>query len=137
MADVSITPGDVRLYTQDALPKTLLAGGTITAGDFVYFDSATRNWKRAQADGTAAESQAVYIALSDAASGEYFIGVDSTLVVIGMSALTLGVMYVVSATAGKMAPIGDLTTGQYITLVGVPSSTSVLDCKIHATLQTA
>jgi len=40
--------------------------------------------------------------------------------------MTVGEVYVVSATAGGIAPVGDLTTGNYVTVLGVATTTSNL-----------
>jgi len=40
--------------------------------------------------------------------------------------MTVGEVYVVSATAGGIAPVGDLVTGNYVTVLGVATTTSNL-----------
>lgn len=79
----------------------------------------------AQCDGTAVEAAAVGIAIGAAA------GADQEIVVITkgkltMSGLTKGTTYAVSATAGGIAPVADLLSTQYVTILGVALSTTEL-----------
>lgn len=47
--------------------------------------------------------------------------------------LVVGETYVVSATAGKIAPIGDLATNGYVTYLGIATSSSQILLGINAT----
>lgn len=58
-------------------------------------------------------------------------GTDRGPITIGAT-LTAGVAYYCSGTAGGIAPVADVTTGWYVTIVGIATSTTVLDVKFHA-----
>lgn len=116
MADLTVTAASV-LFTSGT-QVTRNAGASVTAGQAVYFDSSASNLKLAQADGTAAEADAVGIALHAAGSGQplTYAGQGS---VINIGATTSkATTYMVSATAGGVAPQGDLTGGQRIVRLG-------------------
>lgn len=137
MANLTITEANVRLSTENSRTKQLLGGEAIDIGEVVYYDTSTQKYKLAEAGDTSAKSQATHIAITKcAADNDYFIGVELGEMVIGAT-ITLGEIYVVSATAGKICPSGDLTTGDYITIIGVPKTTTVLDVAFNATLQQA
>lgn len=118
MADLTITPSSVVKGTGASVTDGT-AGGTIAQGDSVYFDSATNTWKRAQADGTAEEAGAsgVGIALNGASSGQPVKVQTSGPNTIGAT-VTVGQSYVVSATAGGIAPLADLVSTNRVTPLG-------------------
>lgn len=119
MADITITAANVLRTSADT--TTGIAGETITAGQAVYLKSSdTRYWK-AQCDGTAAEAAAVGIALHAALAGQPLtIATGGTM---NIGATTAKVFYYLSATAGGIAPIADLTSGQYIVSLGYATAT--------------
>lgn len=131
MADLSQTATSVVTSGQSGV-KTAegIAGGTITAGMPVYAD-ATANYKLKAADATSlAKAAVVGIALNGGATGqpiEYVIR-DPALNV--GATLAVGQTYVVSATAGGIAPEADITTGQFVTLLGVANTTSAMNFSV-------
>jgi hypothetical protein len=133
MSDITITATSVK-KTTTTVTEEGIAGGTITAGMPVYKDQADSNkLKAADSDLSLAASRAVGIALHAATLDqplEYATGGDVTY----GSGLTAGVVYVVSATAGAVAPTADLDTNTtwYATILGVASSTSNLKLSIKA-----
>jgi hypothetical protein len=46
--------------------------------------------------------------------------------------LVVGTTYCVGSTAGAIVPISDLTTGDYVTILGTASTTTQLDLAIKA-----
>lgn len=130
MADLTITAGSV-LFTSGTY-QTRTAGAAITAGQAVYYDSSTDRLKLAQCDGTAAEVDAVGIALHGAASGQP-LSYAGQGAVINIGATTAkGVEYVVSAAAGGVAPLGDLVSTNKYTRLGYATGTTgafVVDIK--------
>jgi hypothetical protein len=110
MADLTVTAASV-LWTSG--PKvTGVAGASITAGQSLYLDSATSTLKLAQCDGTAAEADAVGVALHAAGSGQPLTyAAQGALINIG--ATTAKTHYLVSATAGGVAPLADITTSTH------------------------
>jgi hypothetical protein len=108
MADLTVTAASVLLTSGSVESGT--AGAAITAGQALYKDSTdSYSLKLAQADGTAAEADAVGIALHAAGDGQP-IAYARTGAVINIGATTAKTTtYVVSATAGGVAPQADLT----------------------------
>jgi hypothetical protein len=51
------------------------------------------------------------------------------------AAPTVGIIYCVSATAGGIAPSADLTTGDYVTILGVGATTNRLAVDIFVSDQ--
>jgi hypothetical protein len=102
-------------------------GQATSIGDVLYLDSSDSKYKLADADasGTAA---ATHLALS-AASADADVDLQIDL----GAALTVGTTYVVSATAGKIAPESDLLSGDYVTHLGVASTAALLDIKLNVT----
>jgi hypothetical protein len=132
MADLTVTAASV-LFTSGT-KNTGVAGATITAGQSLYLDSADSKLKLAQADGTAAEVAAVGIALHAAGANQPLTYAGSGSV-INIGATTVKTTtYVVSATAGGVAPQADLTSGHRICRLGYATATDgtfVVDIKNH------
>lgn len=123
-ADVSITPASV---LPGANAKTTLgtAGATITAGQFLYFDSTAQTWNLADANASTTTAAVAGLAASGGAAGQQIIVVlyDDDLTV-GGTLSTSAPIYVLSGTAGGIAPVADLTTGWYARPVLVAKSTT-------------
>lgn len=124
--DVSITSTSV-LPSSSAIKRYAVAGVQITAGKLVY-KSATDN-KLYLADGdsaTAAVRDCVGIAVATVASGAEctYVTEDPNLTIGGT--VVNGTIYVLSSTAGGIAPAADLTTGWFTTVVGVGTSSSTI-----------
>jgi hypothetical protein len=116
MADITITPASV-LFTSGSKGSGI-AGATITAGQVVYLDSATLTLKLAQCDGTAAEADAVGIALHAALAGQPLqYAKDESVINIG-GTTSKATSYCVSAAAGGVAPQADLVSTNRITTIG-------------------
>jgi predicted transcriptional regulator len=105
--------------------KEYLAGETITAGMAVYLKSSdSRLWK-AQADGTAAEAAFVGVALNGASAGQPVQVQSGGEITIGAT-VAIGTVYVVATTAGGIAPVADLISTNYVTVVGVGTTAAIL-----------
>lgn len=124
MADLTITAANVNKGT-GARVREIPAGATITPGQAVYENSAD-GFAGALADAdVSASARCAGIALTGGYdNGTMLIQYDGTID--GMGA-TEGVVYVVSATAGGVAPVADLTTGDYVTVLGVGNSNGGID----------
>ena len=81
------------------------------------------------ANDTAVKAQAKGIAVSPASTDGYFLMAVDGLINLGAT-LAVGQVYVVSATKGAIAPYGDLTTNDYVTILGVATTTALLDINI-------
>lgn len=130
MADVTITAANV-VASSAAQTSSGTAGAAITAGQALYEDASDGTLKLAQADGaTAAERTSVGIALNDAATGQpvtyAFADPDFT----PGGTVSASAAYVLSATAGGIAPEADLTTGDYASVLMIGKATNKAVLKI-------
>jgi hypothetical protein len=116
MADLTVTAASV-LWTSGT-KQTGVAGASITAGQPVYLDSTTSTLKLAQSDGTAAEADAVGVALHAAGSGQPLVYASQGAVINIGATTTKATTYVVSATAGGVAPQADLVSTNKIVRLG-------------------
>lgn len=122
-ADVSITAANV-VHDINATYATGIAGATITAGQPLYLDSGTNTLKLCDANASQAAASCVGISLHGAASGQpikYQTGGDITI----GGTLTVGGVYVCSGTAGSVAPVADLATGWYTTVILIGRTASI------------
>lgn len=130
MADLSITAANV-VAGSGAKIRSGTAGATITAGQPVYFDTADSKYKLADCDSaTVAARSPAGISLHAASNGQPLAIISSGPVTIG-AALTAGTTYYLSPVAGGIAPLADILTGDYPTIIGIATSTTVLSVKIH------
>jgi hypothetical protein len=130
MADLSVTAANV-VAGSGAKKATGTAGATITAGQVVYFDSTTSTYKLADTDSaTAAVRSPAGIALHGATSGQPLTVLTSGPVAIGAT-VAVGDVYYLSGTAGGLAPFADVAAGDYPCIIGICTSTSVLNVKIQ------
>jgi len=131
MTDLVITAASV-VAGSNAIKENGVAGETITAGQVVYRDSSTGSYKLADTDSATAESRTPRgIALNGAASGQPLAIIRSGDVTIGATILA-GVAYYLSGTAGGICPVADVASGDYVALLGMGKSTTVLTVDIQA-----
>lgn len=129
MADLTITAASVAKGT-GATTSDGISGGTLTAGMSVYLDSATNTIKAADANLSSAASTAVGIALHAALSGQPIKYQTGGQITIGAT-VAVGTIYVVSGTAGGIAPSTDLTTGWYTNVLGVAITAGIISIQIQ------
>lgn len=121
MADLNISPSNT-LASSDSRKVNGIAAVSITAGQALYRD-ATGLYRLAFAS-TLAESKFEGIALCAAEPGQPVVlaWYDPDLD-IGTANMSKGQIYCVSSNAaGAVAPIGDLTAGDYVTVVGIANA---------------
>ena len=129
MADLTITATNL-VAGVGAKISTGQAGESLAAGDIVYADSTDGgNLKKCLHNGTAAQAAAVGIALAAAADDAAFSYITEGDLCFG-TILTIGEIYVVSATAGLIAVEADPGSADFMTIVGVAKATGVLAVKI-------
>lgn len=129
MADLVITAASV-VPGSGAKTETKTAGATITAGQVVYLDSADNKFKLADTDsGTAAARSPYGIALHGASANQPLTAQTSGLITIG-AAVTAGVFYYLSGTAGGICPVADVAAGDYPCIVGVATSASLMKVQL-------
>lgn len=126
VADVSVTTTAVAIDSDDT-PGLAVLGAACVAGDALQYDAANSNWILAT-DAVAADVR-VAVALASGSTGQTVPiaqAVDDA-VTLGTGVLTAGGVYAVSgATAGKIAPVADLTTGDGVYLLGYASDADTL-----------
>lgn len=123
-ADLSITTTSF-VHGANAEKIVGTAGGTLTIGQLLYFDSTAQTWKAADADASVTTAAVGGIAASGAAAGQ------AVIVVIKDDDMTLGAtlslsapVYVLSSTAGGIAPVADIGAGEFPRVVIVAKSTT-------------
>ncbi len=125
MSNLSITAASVQVASTIPLTRGV-AGATIAAGDALYIDAADSNRLKLAVATSAAASVFAGIATHAALAGQPILYIPAGAITIGAT-LHVGTIYVVSATAGKICPAADLVAGNYVTIIGMPSSTTVLE----------
>lgn len=131
MADLVITAASVLAGT-GSTKKNGTAGASVTAGQVIYLDSATNTLKLADNDSaTAAARQPVGIALHAAGSGQPLTYLSKGPITIGAT-VAVGDVLCLSSTAGGIAPYADIASGDYNTIIGIATSTTVVDVQLHS-----
>lgn len=119
VVDITMMPSGVGTPTQ-----SMTAGENLSAGDFVYINTADAN-KIYKADADAVAKMAIgYVlaaASTDAAVTVYFEGKNDQL-----SGLTIGSHYYLSATAGGVTTTKPSTGGQIVQYLGTAITTSAI-----------
>lgn len=124
-ADITVTATSVTRSTGEQ--TTYLAGETITAGQCVYVETDGKVWK---SDSNASgKKDLLGIALNGGAVNQPIIVQTSGTIAIG-GTVTVGTIYVVSATAGGIAPHTDLATGWDVIIIGVGATSSTISLDI-------
>lgn len=135
MADLSITAANV-VAGANAIIERGTSGETVAAGKVVFLDfSTTGKWLLADADAVTAAARGqgkLGIALNGASLNQPLAVATDGEVTLG-AVLTAGVDYYLSDDAGGICPQGDLASGDYVTLVGVALSTTVLKLRVTYT----
>lgn len=139
MADLSITPtsvvpvADVNGNTSPLYPSRGFAGEALTQGQAVYVKASDSKIYKADANATgSAEAAAVGIALNSASAGQpvdYWAEGDINL----GATLVTGTIYIVSVNAGGIAPVTDLASTSWVTILCYAISTSVARMLLKAT----
>lgn len=129
MVDVTVTAANVA-PTSTTKRQTKIASVAITAGQVVYVN-ASDQLALADADLSEAAAAAVGVALNSCSANQpcsYAASGDVTF----NAGLTKGAVYVASGTAGGIAPVADLASEDYVTILGVASTATNLQVNIYA-----
>lgn len=123
MAALTITASQVLAPTDGTGDFfTGIAGVAITAGQSLYLDTTTNTYKLADSNSSQATARAAGIATHDAAAGQPIKGIGGRggILTLGAGAApVVGMLYCVGPAAGSIVPYSDLTTGDYVTPLGV------------------
>jgi hypothetical protein len=122
VADLSQTAANVNLVSGPTGSGT--AGGTITAGMPVYKDTTDSNHLKAADADAAASAVLAGVALHGAADGQPLTYAKPGATIDWGATLTKATLYVVSTTAGGVAPAADLGSGDYITGLCIGNGTA-------------
>lgn len=125
MADLTITAASV-VQGANARVQNGVLGEAVTAGKAGYLDAATNTLKLADSNSaTPAVRHATGVFLNGGAAGQpaqLQIGGDLTL----GATLTPGAAYYLSDTPGGICPDADVGAGEYVCLLGIAKSASVI-----------
>lgn len=124
MADVTITAANVSLGAS-ASGSVVQVGEAVTAGQPLYLKAADSKYYKADANAGTAEATVTGIAMIPASADERTYMVTAGNIDIGGTTV-VGTTYILSATAGGIAPETDYATGSYKTTLGTASNTSGL-----------
>lgn len=128
MADITITAASV-VAGSNATKESGTAGETITAGQAVYKAADGKYMKADSNSATALARQPRGIALNGASLNQPLAIQRSGDITIGAT-LTAGLAYYLSDTPGGICPVADIGSGEYVCLLGVSKSTTVLGVEI-------
>lgn len=131
MADVTVTAANVKPVGTSRTVQTVLLGETVTQGQPLYLKAADSKYWKADAD-TLAEAAAAGIAITPGVADDYAIMLTAGTINMG-GTLAVGQVYVVSVNAGGVAPYSDLGSGDYVTILGVATTTAILNVDINVT----
>jgi hypothetical protein len=131
MADLAITAANV-VAGENSRQENGTAGETIPAGKAVYLSSATQKWMLADSNSATVEARTADAISLNAASLDQPITVHKKGDLTIGAALTAGVAYYLSDTPGGICPVGDVGAGEYVNLLGLAKSTTVLAVDIQA-----
>lgn len=133
MAAITVTASGVSAIVGNTIVDSGISNDTITAGQALYKDGANSNkLTRASSTSSLATSQAVGVSLHAALAGQivnFATGGDMNF----GSGLTANTALIVGTAAGAIAPIADLTTGWFLTLLGLATTTGILRLAIKTT----
>jgi len=125
MANLAITATSV-VASGNSVQRTKLANAAITAGQVVYLDSATDKVGLADNNSATAAIRTVFgIALNGGAANQPIVVHIGGSLTIGAT-VAKGVAYYLSDTPGGICPVADLASGEYPTVLGIATSTTVL-----------
>lgn len=127
MADVSgITAVRPTQFTQ---VRNVEYGATIAAGNTVTMVSNVAQLSDSDASEALAATEGIAIT-PGVDDGFGLIATAGSIVLVGAT-LVVGTVYITSDTAGGIRPIADVDSGDWVTILGVASTTTTLDLDIQ------
>lgn len=130
MADLSITATSVVAGTGATITHGTL-GETVTAGQAVYKESASGKYMKADNNATVPSARkAQGIALNGGAINQPVAVQTAGDITIG-GTLTAGLPYYLSDTPGGLCLVADVGSGEYVCILGISKSTTVLNLDIQ------
>jgi hypothetical protein len=113
-----------------------IAGATITAGQAVYLGS-DNLWKLIDANDTTTNTYTPGIAVNGASTSQpVTVQTGGTLTLGAGAAPTLGIIYIVGATAGDIEPASALASGWRTIILGVGGASNTIVLRVFNSGQT-
>jgi hypothetical protein len=132
MADLVITATSVQ--PKGKVQGTAVQfGEAVTPGQSVYRSTSDNKYYLADCD-AASTTVVAGVTLSYASADDfgYIFNAPGEKIDLGAT-LTVGEIYVVSDTAGNIMPFADLTTNQYLSIIGIATAADALQVRIQNT----
>jgi hypothetical protein len=130
MADISPTAANVKVKSNTAQPLLGRVGEAVTQAQPCYLNTDGKYWK-ADADALATAAATV-VALTPAATDGFALFAKAGATIDLGVTLTVGQIYVVSTNPGGIAPYSDLGSGDFVTIIGVPTAADSIQLIMHA-----
>ena len=123
----TVVPGDGSQLTNG------IAGVAIVAGDVCALDPATQRFILATTANIAG-ARVRGVAVCSASIGQPMRVQTGGILNVGAALLTIGELYALSGlTAGKIGPVADLGAGDFVTVLGIAQTTSLLQMRLWVT----
>jgi len=132
MADITVTAANVALGASTTPTQIVQYGEAVTQGQSLYRLAADGKWYRTDANDGVAKAVVGAIALTPGATNAFgLVALPSSvpgqsLVNLGAT-LAVGTVYAVSPNVGGIAPIDDVLSTQFVTVIGIATTTALLD----------
>jgi len=121
MADLTIIATNVGLKASTLYPtpqtRAVTLGETVTEGQPLYRDANDGKYYLAESDTTVVAASTTGVSLEAGNVDDTILMITGGSMDLGAT-LTVGELYVVSNNTGKIAPIGDLSTGNFTSVIG-------------------
>lgn len=125
MADLTITAASCVPGT-GAVLESGTAGEALTPGQAVYKSSTTGLWMKADSNSATAEARvATAIAMTTSSTNQPCVVQRAGSLTLGAT-MTAGLAYYLSDTPGGICPVADVGSGEYVEVIGVATSTTML-----------
>jgi hypothetical protein len=135
MANISQTAANVAVGGQSTKTQIVQYGESVTQGMPLYKSTTDSKWYQTDANDGLAKARCGAIALTPGAGDGYgLVALPATtpgqaLVNLGAT-LTIGEVYAVSATKGAIAPVADIGSTQFVTVIGIATTAALLDFQV-------
>lgn len=133
MANLTITPANVGVGGQARI-RIVRVGESVTQGQPGYYSISDNLFYQADANASQAAANASCMFLTAAATNGYAVALFEGDYNPGAT-VGVGTTYAVSATKGAVCPIGDLTTGDWVTIIGTASTSTNIPVSFNAGAQ--
>jgi hypothetical protein len=132
MSDLSVTAASV-LKGSNATIEHGISGETIAQGKQLYKSSSTGKWMLADSNSATVEARTPTATALCGASLDQPITVQKRGDITIGATLVANTAYYMSDTPGGICPLADVGTGEYMTLIGIAKSTTVLTLAYEST----